>query len=191
MKNPLRLLLLAILALGGGLLLVRSNPPVVEYPPQPTEVEIKARLGSDLSKLRRLIGSPVPDLAFRLIADDSPRRLSEYRGRLVLLNVWGTGCGPCLAEMPALNALQRIHGDRLAVITLTTEFRDHVRRFADRRSLELPPLSAYTYTAKQFQWVPRIVFPLTIFIDRDGIAREFTVGRRSEEELDATVRRYL
>lgn len=191
MTNPVKLALLAVVLLGGGWLLVRLNPSVVRYPPQPTEVEIKGRMGSDLSSLRRLMGSPAPDLAFRLIADDSPHRLSDFRGRVVILNAWNTACGPCLDEMPTLNALQRIHGDRLAVITLTSELRDTVRRFVDRRSTELPPLSAYTSTARQFRWVPRVVFPLTIFIDRHGIAREFTVGERSEEELDRAVRRYL
>jgi thiol-disulfide isomerase/thioredoxin len=47
----------------------------------------------------------VPDLAFR-DAQGSERRLAEWRGRTVLLNLWATWCVPCRKEMPALDALE-------------------------------------------------------------------------------------
>src|ERR1700704_148900 len=47
----------------------------------------------------------LPDLAFE-DADGKPRKLSEWRGRTVLLNLWATWCVPCRKEMPALEALQ-------------------------------------------------------------------------------------
>ena len=140
-------------------------------------------------QLRRRIGSPSPDLAFRLLSDDSDHRLHELRGRVVLLNAWNTSCAPCLAEMPGLNKLQRKYGlERLAIITLTDEFREPVRRFAERKPLVLPPFSAYT---KRFDWIPKVVFPLTVFIDRDGIIRDMSVGKRSEEEFESGLRRYF
>ena len=47
----------------------------------------------------------LPDLAFE-DADGRPRKLSEWRGRTVLVNLWATWCVPCRKEMPALDALQ-------------------------------------------------------------------------------------
>ena len=170
------------------LVLLVFNPRSARYK-KPSEAESKARLGRPLIELRGRIGSSAPELSFRLLSDDSNHRLQDFRGRVVLLNVWATSCGPCLAEMPALTSLQGKYGlDRLAVITLTNEFREPVLRFAERKPLALPPFSAYT---KRFDWVPKIVLPLTILIDRDGIIRDLKVGRRSEDEFEATIRGYL
>jgi thiol-disulfide isomerase/thioredoxin len=172
----------------GTVVLLAFNAPSTR-PKEPSEVEYKAWLGRPLMELRRRIGSPSPDLAFRLLSDDSQHRLQEFRGRVVLLNVWETSCGPCLAEMPGLNNLQREYGQhRLAIITLTDEFREPVLRFAERKPLALPPLSAYT---KRFDWIPKVVFPLKIFIDRDGVIRELIVGKRSEQEFEVGIQRYL
>ena len=58
----------------------------------------------------RFVMAPAPqarvDLSFQ---DENGRQLSllrDFKGRYVLLNVWATWCGPCVKEMPALNALQ-------------------------------------------------------------------------------------
>ena len=180
--------ILAVLGVGTIALLV-FNPGSALYE-RPAEVESRARLGRPLMQLRSRIGSPAPELAFRFLTDDSDHRLQEFRGKVVLLNVWATSCGPCLSEMPGLTNLQRKYGlDRLAVITLTDEFREPVLRFAERKPLALPPFSAYT---KRFDWVPKIVLPLTVLIDRDGIIRDLNVGKRSEERIvKASIRRYL
>src|SRR3954453_9860976 len=47
----------------------------------------------------------LPDLAFQ-DADGKPKKLSDWRGKTVLLNLWATWCVPCRKEMPALDALQ-------------------------------------------------------------------------------------
>jgi cytochrome oxidase Cu insertion factor (SCO1/SenC/PrrC family) len=54
----------------------------------------------------------LPDLAFE-DADGKPRKLSDWRGRTVLVNLWATWCVPCRKEMPALEGLQtRLGGGR-------------------------------------------------------------------------------
>src|SRR3978361_2271666 len=53
----------------------------------------------------------LPDLAFE-DADGKPRKLSEWRGRTVLVNLWATWCVPCRKEMPALDSLQDRLGGR-------------------------------------------------------------------------------
>lgn len=49
------------------------------------------------------------------------RRLSEWRGRLVLLNLWATWCAPCKMEMPSLDRLQAKIGDGIAVVALSVD----------------------------------------------------------------------
>jgi peroxiredoxin len=195
---------LGLLALA-SVLLVHVNPPETHYP-QPGPVSPK--LGSALARLRARIGSTAPELTFRQISDNSLHHLSEFRGRPVLLTVWTTGCGPCWAEMPSLNALQDLYGaHRIAVITLTSSSSESVRHFAKNRGITLPPLSGYSdrlswvpeaggrqtqpLTVLIDEWVPNMIWPLNILIDADGTIREVRSGKRSDEELQRSLHGYV
>jgi thiol-disulfide isomerase/thioredoxin len=64
---------------------------------------------------------PVPELRFRDGAG-AERTLAEFRGRLVLLNLWATWCAPCREEMPSLDRLQAtLGGDRFQVVALSID----------------------------------------------------------------------
>ena len=66
----------------------------------------------------------VPDLAFE-DADGKQRRLSEWRGRTVLVNLWATWCVPCRKEMPALDQLQaKLGGPKFEVVAINIDTRD-------------------------------------------------------------------
>lgn len=66
----------------------------------------------------------LPDLAFE-DADGRPRKLSEWRGRTVLLNLWATWCVPCRKEMPALDSLQgALGGPNFEVVAVNIDTRD-------------------------------------------------------------------
>lgn len=195
---------LALLAIA-SLLFVRLNPPETRYPrPNPVSPD----LASALARLRARIGSIAPELTFRFVSDDSVHRLSEFRGRVVLLDVWVTGCGPCWAEMPALTTLQSLHGtDRLAVIALAPQPRDRVQVAAEKRGIKLPPLCSYTNRMSWVHgatlpktlplaifidgWIPNMAWPLTILIDTTGRIREVRLGRQSEEQLRANLRAFI
>ena len=63
----------------------------------------------------------VPDIAFN-DADGRQVRLSDWRGQLVLLNIWATWCGPCKAELPSLDRLQaKLGGKEFNVLALSTD----------------------------------------------------------------------
>src|SRR4030088_1165958 len=66
----------------------------------------------------------LPDLAFE-DADGKPKKLSEWRGRTVLVNLWATWCVPCRKEMPALEALQqKLGGPDFEVVAVNIDTRD-------------------------------------------------------------------
>jgi thiol-disulfide isomerase/thioredoxin len=66
----------------------------------------------------------VPDLAFR-DGDGNEHKLSEWRGRTVLLNLWATWCVPCRREMPALDALQtKLGGPEFQVVAVNIDTRN-------------------------------------------------------------------
>lgn len=66
----------------------------------------------------------VPDLAFD-DADGKPRKLSDFRGHTVLVNLWATWCVPCRKEMPALDELQgKLGGPKFEVVAINIDTRD-------------------------------------------------------------------
>ena len=66
----------------------------------------------------------LPALAFE-DGDGKPRKLSEWRGRTVLVNLWATWCVPCRKEMPALESLQtRLGGPKFEVVAINIDTRD-------------------------------------------------------------------
>lgn len=74
--------------------------------------------------LRQLIAhpapKPVPDGTLTQV-DGAEARLSDFRGKMVVLNFWATWCAPCREEMPSLNALQNMRGgDDFEVVVLAT-----------------------------------------------------------------------
>src|SRR5437879_5141728 len=66
----------------------------------------------------------LPDLAFQ-DADGKPKKLSDWRGKTVLVNLWATWCVPCRKEMPALEGLQtKLGGANFEVVAINIDTRD-------------------------------------------------------------------
>jgi thiol-disulfide isomerase/thioredoxin len=61
-----------------------------------------------------------PDMAFE-DGQGQPVRLSAFRGRPLLVNLWATWCGPCVIEMPSLDALAAREGDGLRIVTISQD----------------------------------------------------------------------
>jgi thiol-disulfide isomerase/thioredoxin len=132
-------------------------------------------------------GEPAPD--FALPSYDGPVvRLSDFRGRIVLVNFWATWCGPCRAEMPEIEAVYREHKDDLVVLAVNVERFDAeetrrlVRDFRDELGLTFPILFD-TPNGEVFKQYRLRGLPDTFFIDRDGIVREVSYGQMSREML--------
>ena len=101
---------------------------------------------SDLSRLQSVDGATVPEFRFST-ADGTVRTLADYAGQGVVLNLWATWCVPCVAEMPALDALARlVAGDGVAVLALSS----------DRGGA--PPVERF-YRDKKIQTLPVLLDP--------------------------------
>jgi len=142
---------------------------------------------SQVRDIRGTVNRPVKELAFREVSTDSPRRLSELRGKVVVLNLWATWCGPCRKELPEIDQLQKTYAERgLVVVTLATEERDHLLAFAARY-----PVSTLNVYAPKIGWLDVGGRPLSLVIDRQGMVRECLIGARSYVEFESAIARYV
>jgi thiol-disulfide isomerase/thioredoxin len=98
-----------------------------------------------------------------------PTTMAAFRGRPVLVNLWATWCGPCIVEMPSLDALARQQGDALQVLALSQDMDGRAavtRFFAQRNFTELEP---YLDPRLDFMMSLRIdTLPTTILSDTEG-----------------------
>src|SRR5438477_5884206 len=115
----------------------------------------------------------LPDLAFE-DADGKPRKLSEWRGRTVLVNLWATWCVPCRKEMPALDSLQtKLGGRDFEVVAINIDTRDPEKPKNFLKEANLTKLAYFTDTkAKVFQDLKAIGkalgMPTSVLVDGEG-----------------------
>ena len=115
----------------------------------------------------------LPDLAFE-DADGRPRKLSDWRGKTVLVNLWATWCVPCRKEMPALDALQaQLGGPKFQVVAVNIDTRDPEKPKAWLKEIGINQLTYYADpNAKIFQDLKSIGkalgMPTTLLVDRSG-----------------------
>jgi thiol-disulfide isomerase/thioredoxin len=113
--------------------------------------------------------SPVPALSF-VDADGRTRSLDDFKGRLVLLNLWATWCGPCVEEMPALDRLQaRLGGDDFTVLALAMDRQGRTLVEPFLVKLRIRNLAMYLDTSgNATRALKARGLPTTLLIDRDG-----------------------
>lgn len=118
---------------------------------------------------------PLPELQFQ-DGTGRARSLADFRGKVVLLNIWATWCTPCREEMPALDRLQtRLGGTEFEVVALSIDQQgaQAVRKFYDEVGVKA--LALYIDPSAQAGFkLATIGLPTTVIVDRAG--RE--VGRR-------------
>ena len=115
----------------------------------------------------------LPDLAFE-DADGRPKKLSDFRGKTLLVNLWATWCVPCRKEMPALDSLQgKLGGDKFAVVAVNIDTRNPEKPKAFLQDANLTRLGYFSDAkAKVFQDLKSIGLalgmPTSVLIDAQG-----------------------
>jgi thiol-disulfide isomerase/thioredoxin len=128
-----------------------------------------------------LIGNLAPDFDLQTL-DGKNLKLSDLRGKAVLLNFWATYCGPCKIEMPWFVELQKQYGPegfQIVGVAMDDASTDEIAKFAKEMGVNYPILIGKDSVAESYGGVS--VLPTTFFVDRDGklIAREFGLQSRS------------
>ena len=118
--------------------------------------------------------------------------LSDYTGKVVLINFWATWCPPCRTEMPELIKLQRKYqnsGLQIIGVTYPPEKLSDVRRFGKKIKINYP--LALGSKSTKLLFTESDVLPLTIVVDRNGEVREIIEGILLPEEFDQKIKPLL
>ena len=117
-----------------------------------------------------LIGQPAPAVVLADL-DGKPHRLSDYRGRRVLLNFWASWCGPCLTEMPALVRAQAKFGEHGPIVVgIAMDDAARTRAFVTAHPLNYPILLGRLEAPSTSVTLgdSRAVLPYSVLIGADG-----------------------
>ncbi|WP_315812427.1 thiol:disulfide interchange protein TlpA [Bradyrhizobium sp. SZCCHNR2028] len=132
----------------------------------------------------------LPDLAFEDAAGAS-KKLSDFRGKTVLLNLWATWCVPCRKEMPALDSLQaRLGGDDFQVVAVNIDTRDPEKPKAFLNDAKLTRLAYFSDPkAKVFQDLKAVGralgMPTSVLVDSNGCEIATIAGPAEWDSADA------
>jgi thiol-disulfide isomerase/thioredoxin len=132
----------------------------------------------------------LPDLAFE-DADGKPKKLSDWRGKTVLVNLWATWCVPCRKEMPALEGLQtKLEGPNFEVVAINIDTRDPEKPKNFLKEANLTRLGFFNdEKAKVFQDLKSIGralgMPTSVLVDSQGCEIATIAGPAEWDSDDA------
>jgi cytochrome c biogenesis protein CcmG, thiol:disulfide interchange protein DsbE len=125
------------------------------------------------------VGARAPEIhAYALDDPQSERQLADYKGQVVLLNIWATWCEPCKAEMPSMEALHREFSDKgLSIVAVSVDApgsADRIRAFVEEYGLTFDILHDPEGRIQRDYQTGGV--PETFVIGRDGIIRRKVWG---------------
>lgn len=163
----------AALALQGNPLSLANFTPQNNTAPLLTEQEKFGAPGE---------GSPAPDFTVSTL-DGKTLKLSDFRGKPVMINFWASWCGPCTAEMKTIEAVYQQHtGDDFVILAVNQgEGNDTIQGYGELWKLNFRLLHDDDQNAARLYHVQAL--PTTVFVDREGNVSEVHIGGPMTEEF--------
>ena len=129
------------------------------------------------------VSGPAPDFTLKSL-DGKNLKLSEMRGKVVLINFWASWCGPCRQEMPLLNSLHNKYEPLgFTVIGVNVEERtENARDFIKNTPVDFPILLDNENRVSKLYKV--VAMPTTVVVDRDGNMRFLHHGYIPGDEFE-------
>ncbi|RBP87036.1 DsbE subfamily thiol:disulfide oxidoreductase [Cytobacillus firmus] len=124
--------------------------------------------------------------------EGNPVKLSDFRGKAVLLNFWASWCPPCRAEMPHMEKLYNKYKDKnfdiLAVnLTNTEKNSGDAEKFVKELGLTFTiPMDVKGEAGSDYNIM---AYPTSYFIDSDGVIREKVLGALNEEYMEQEIKK--
>jgi cytochrome c biogenesis protein CcmG/thiol:disulfide interchange protein DsbE len=124
------------------------------------------------------IGSTAPDFRAKVLGENRYKTLADYKGQVVLLNVWATWCPPCQAEMPSLQRLYEAYGDKgLKLVAVSIDdyvTEDSIRAFARNFGITFEILHDSTHAIERIYQTTG--YPESFVIGPEGTIRKKWIG---------------
>lgn len=123
------------------------------------------------------VGSKAPDFHAIDLASGHPRSIADYRGKVLLVNIWATWCEPCRVEMPAIERLHHLVRDttfRIVSVSIDKEDSSGVTAFARSYGLTFPILQNQSGDIQDIYQTTGV--PESFVIDRNGIIVKKVIG---------------
>ena len=122
------------------------------------------------------VGLPVPDFTFPGL-DGKKVSLSNYRGKVVFVNIWATWCPPCVEEMPSMQKLyQKLKGENFEILAVSIDSKGAkvVAPFMKKYKLTFPALIDSMGTIKRIYKTTGV--PESYIIDKNGLLAKKVIG---------------
>ncbi len=135
--------------------------------------------------------TPAPDFSLQSL-DGKTMRLSDFRGKAVLLNFWATWCGPCKIEMPWFVDLQKEYGSQglqIVGVAMDDASKEDIAKFARDMGVNYPILIGKEAVGDEYGGVPAL--PESFLIARDGKIVDKIIGLRGKAEIEDAVKKAL
>ena len=169
MSGRARWLPAPLVLLLAGCTATASPGPAVSEPPPPFDdcaVLTAPAAASGTAGATAPAAADLPDLTLPCFTGEQPVRLTDLRGPAVL-NLWGTWCEPCRAELPAVQRLADRTAGRLRVAGVNTwDDRPAAASFAVDKGVRMPTL--YDRDKRLMAALGKINLPVTVFVDAAG-----------------------
>jgi cytochrome c biogenesis protein CcmG, thiol:disulfide interchange protein DsbE len=184
---------------GGLLLLVVLS--VLAFLFLPSLLQRPLHIGQPAAGTRRLSALQLQPL----VNAEGPVSLADLSGKVVVLNFWGTWCGPCLLELPHVVHLDRVHrgqdGFRLLAVSCGRDHEDledlraKTAALFKRESIDMPVYADMGFVTRGAldKLEPFTSYPTTVVLDRRGVVRDKWVGfdRDMPRDLEQLIQRLL
>ena len=120
-------------------------------------------------------------------------RLSDYKGKVILLNFWATWCGPCKTEIPAFVELYDQYKDNGFVVlgVSTDDDPETLRAYAESMKMNYPILVGRDKEEILDAWGPIYAIPTTFFVGRDGSICGKHMGPATKEDFEREIKALL
>ena len=132
-----------------------------------------------------------PDFTLKAVQDGKSYSLSQFRGKVVLLNFFTFFCGPCREEMPHLSQMyQELKGQGFQTLGIAlASTPEQLKQLISQLGLTYPVLEGNDAVSKAYGSVELV--PMTFIIDRQGNIVQKILGARSKEDFEKMVKPLL
>src|ERR1700756_3548388 len=135
--------------------------------------------------------TPAPDFTLEKL-NGGNLKLSDLRGKAVLLNFWATWCGPCKIETPWLVEMQSQYGNQglqVVGVAMDDSGKDEISKFAKDMGVNYPVLLGKEAVGDEYGGVPAL--PESFFIGRDGKIVDKIIGLKGKAEIEDSIKKAL